>query len=425
MTFTGATFTQPQVLRPGAVLESIIRRRAVQTLFQPILHLPTETVVGFAALSRGPAGSKLENPEALLEAARDAGRLGELDWIFRVAAMEAASNSQLHPSLSWCINVEPAGLAMECPASLRDDYGRSRKRLRAILELTDRDQQGYARTLLSACEDARRDTWGVALDRVGTDERALALLPLLQPDVVKLDRSIIQAEPDANVARITAMVRAYAEKYEAVIIAEGIETPEHATRAEVYGAAYGQGYLFGAPGELPDIVPPPRHPIPLRQEPPPLRHGTPFDVVSVSHEPQVAEKRMLTHIVDHLENVAAHTGGCVMLVGLQHSNSLPPERQEHYRQLSQHNALTVVFADGAPLVESPRYQVMSPGAASPFNHEWQVVVLSADFAGAFLARDMGDRCAEPDRRYEFIYTHDRDTVVSAAKAFLGELPTAA
>ena len=425
MTYSGAMFTQPQGLRPGVVLDSIIRRRAVQTLFQPILHLPTESVVGFAALSRGPAGSKLEHPEALLAAARDAGRLGELDWIFRVAAMEAASSSQLHPSLSWCLNVEPAGLAMECPAGLREAYGRSRKRLRAILELTDRDQQGYARTLLSACEDARRDTWGVAVDRVGTDERALALLPLLQPDVVKLDRSIIQAEPDPNIARITAMVRAYAEKYEAVIIAEGIETPEQATRAEVYGAEYGQGYLFGAPAELPEIVTPPRHPIPLRQEPPPLRHGTPFDVVSVGREPQIAEKRMLTHIVDHLEDVAAHTGGCVMLVGLEHDHYLPPERQQHYCDLARRNALTVVFADGAPPVQSPRFQVMSPGAASPLNHEWQLIVVSASYAGAFLARDLGDRGPDDDRRYEFIYTHDRDTVVTAAKAFLGELPTAA
>ena len=68
---------------------------------------------------------------------------------------------------------------------------------------------------------------------------------------------------------------------------------------------------------------------------------------------------------------------------------------------------------------------MSPGGASPFNHEWQVIVLSADYAGAFLARDLGDRGLDADRRYEFIYTHDRDTVVTAAKAFLAELPTAA
>lgn len=424
MTFAGATFAHPQGLRPGAVLDSIIRRRAIQTLFQPILHLPTETVVGFAALSRGPAGSKLESPEALLAAARDAGRLGELDWIFRVAAMQAASAGELHPSLSWCINVEPAGLAMECPTYLRDEYGRSRKRLRAVLELTDRDQQGYARTLLSACEDARRDTWGVALDRVGTDERALALLPLLQPDVVKLDRSMIQHEPDREIAEVTAMVRSYAEKHNAVIIAEGIETPEHAARAEVYGAEYGQGYLFGAPAPLPEIVPPPRYPIPLRQEPPPLRRGTPFQVVSTAREPHVAEKRMLAHIVGHLEEQAARTGGCVMLAGFERGNHFPAEQQERYRELSRHNALTVVFADGAPTVDSPRYQVRSPGPSSPFNHEWQLIVLSAGFAGAFLARALGDRGPEDERRYEFIYTHDRDTVVTAAKAFLSDLPTA-
>jgi EAL domain-containing protein (putative c-di-GMP-specific phosphodiesterase class I) len=99
---------------------------------------------------------------------------------------------------------------------------------------------------------------------VGPDEEALDLLPVLRPDVVKLDLSLLHRDPDAEIARITARVRAYTEQDGAVIIAEGIESREHVERAVRYGAEYGQGYLFGAPGPLPASVPPPRHPIPFR-----------------------------------------------------------------------------------------------------------------------------------------------------------------
>lgn len=418
--------TPPAPRRPaasdGRLLAEVIRRRSVRTLFQPIIHLPTATVSGFAAVSRGPAGTPLESPEALLAAARDAGRLGELDWVFRVSAMEAASASRLHPSLSWCFNVEPEGLATPCPDHLVAAYGRSRANLRAVLEVVDRDQRGYARTLLAACEDARRTTWGVALDRVGTDDRALALLPLLKPDVVKLDRSLLQRPPNPDIARVTAVVNAYAERSNAVIIAEGIEEPEHAQRAAVYGAEFGQGYLFGAPGPLPAELPAPVQVIPLRQQTPPVAPGTPFEVVSGLRRSRAASRRLLTHIADHLAEQAAHLSGCVLLACFDRRSGFSADRQHGYRALAGQNALTVVIADAVQQAHSGRFQAVTPAEDDPLRREWHLIVLGADYAAALVARDAGDDGPEGERRYEYVYTHDRDVVVSAAKAFLATVP---
>lgn len=406
------------------LLADIIRHRTVRSLFQPIVHLPTASVSGFAAVSRGPAGTPLESPEALLAAARDADRLGELDWVFRVSAMEAASASRLHPSLSWCFNVEPAGLAIPCPDQLVAAYGRSRGSLRAVLEVVDRDQQGYARTLLAACEDARRTSWGVALDRVGTDDRALALLPLLTPDVVKLDRSLIQRPPDRETARVTAVVIAYAERANAVIIAEGIEEPEHAQRAAVYGAEFGQGYLFGAPGPLPTELPAPVQVIPLRQQPPPVAPGTPFEVVAGLRHARAASRGMLTHITDHLAEQAAHVPGSVLLACFDRRSRFSPTRQQAYAALAAQNALTVVVAEAAQPMQSARFQAVALDEEHPIGAEWHLIVLGADYAAALIARDAGDDAPEADRRYQYVYTHDRDVVVSAAKAFLAAVPAA-
>ncbi len=54
--------------------------------------------------------------------------------------------------------------------------------------------------------------WGVALDDVGADSMSLAFMPLLRPDVVKLDLRLVQERPGAAVAEIMNAVNAYAER---------------------------------------------------------------------------------------------------------------------------------------------------------------------------------------------------------------------
>jgi DICT domain-containing protein len=50
--------------------------------------------------------------------------------------------------------------------------------------------------------------------------------------------------------------------------------------------------------------------------------------------------------------------------------------------------------------------------------EWTVVVLSPHFAGALIARDMGDPRRDVDRRFEFVVTHDRHRVTAAARCLV-------
>ena len=67
--------------RRSIPVDRVINQRLVHTFFQPLVHLADSEVVGFEALSRGPEGTDLENPLALFEAAKEAGRLEELDWL--------------------------------------------------------------------------------------------------------------------------------------------------------------------------------------------------------------------------------------------------------------------------------------------------------------------------------------------------------
>ncbi len=270
---------------PGTVsIDQIIDCQLVRTLFQPVVHLDSGSVAGFEALTRGPVDTSLESPMALLAAANRVGRLGELDWLCRARAMEAAAAAALPDALSWLINVEPAGLTMDCPAYLVPAIEDARDGLRVIMEVVERDLRGNVLQLIQASDQARRDSWGVALDDVGADEGSLALLPFLRPDVVKLDMSLVRGMPTEQAAEITAGIRSYAERTGAVILAEGIETQANERLARVFGATYGQGYYYGRPATLPAMVPNPSHPIPLRQHLRPVDGRTPFEVLSRADE---------------------------------------------------------------------------------------------------------------------------------------------
>lgn len=251
---------------------------------------------------------------------------------------------------------------------------------------------------------------------------SLAALPLLQPDVVKLDMSLVHQVPDRSAAAVTAAVRSYAERSGAVILAEGVETAEHEKLARVLGASFVQGYRYGAPGTLPSSVPAPRQVIPLRQRPAQPLGNTPFDVASAAASVERGTKDLLLHMSTHLEaQCVSNPEPSVLLAGFQHARYFSDSKLRHYQELAKHNVLTVVIAEGVASHAEPRFQVAPLLRGSRMRQEWAVIVLGSHYAAAFLARDCGDTGPDGQRRLDFVYTHDRDLVVAAGRCFLQEL----
>ena len=58
-------------------LDRIVGTRAVRAVFQPLIDLDSGDVVAYEALARGPAGSALESPAALFQAAYGSGRVAD------------------------------------------------------------------------------------------------------------------------------------------------------------------------------------------------------------------------------------------------------------------------------------------------------------------------------------------------------------
>jgi EAL domain len=132
----------------------------------------------------------------------------------------------------------------------------------------------------------------VALDDVGAAPASLAVPPFVRPDLIKLDMRLLQGRTTAEAAHIVNTVRAQAERTDALVIAEGIETIRHAREAAAAGATIGQGFLFGHPAPLPSEMPPPTEAIPLRTVPA-ATSATPWEVVASAREARRTTKDVL------------------------------------------------------------------------------------------------------------------------------------
>jgi diguanylate cyclase (GGDEF)-like protein/PAS domain S-box-containing protein len=410
----------------GRELEQVLTTPgALCAVFQPIVELGSGEIVGYEALARGPEGSPLHRPDRLFAAAAAAGRTVEVDWACRLAAVGAALDAGLGRGASLFLNSEPAAIDAPCPPEGEALWARARAELSIVVEVTERAITHRPAELARVLSDRRAAGQLIALDDIGADVRSLALLPLVAPDVIKLDLSLVQDRPSTDQAAIVSAVAAEHERTGAQLLAEGIETDAHATIARTLGATLGQGWLYGRPAPLTPPLPVSR--VRARGAAPPEPEGdTPFAVVAaVRGEAGVGEatKRLLLPMSHHLEHRAQRIGeGAVILSAFQDARHFTPATARRYEALARRASLVAAFGVGLPAEPVHGVRGAELDAGDALAGEWSVVVLGPHFAGALVARDLGDAgVAERDRRFAFATVYDRALVIAAARTLLSRI----
>lgn len=227
---------------------------AFRSVYQPIVTFGTEgshpDVIGYEALLRadGPDGPVM--PDGMFAAAAAAGWLHVLDRVGRTTALRGAAGwlgeAQLFvnflPTTIYrpevCLRTtEQAALA----AGLRLDQ--------LVFEVTESEQITDIDHLAAVFAYYRERGCRVALDDLGAGYSSLNLLVRLQPDVVKLDKEIVQQLPGAVSAAVVAAVVDITHSYGGLVLAECVETAEQATAARELGVDLAQGWFFGRPEE--------------------------------------------------------------------------------------------------------------------------------------------------------------------------------
>ncbi|GIF99981.1 sensor domain-containing phosphodiesterase [Catellatospora citrea] len=398
----------------------ILAERAVTPVFQPIVSLDDGLTVGFEALVRGPEGSRFATPDALFAEAERRGAVVELDWICGSAACAAALDAGLDVPLF--LNVEPETFGTPPPPELADAFAQAAGRLDLVIEVTERVVRDPA-SLIRSVVGARRARSRIALDDVGVDPASLGMMALVRPDVIKLDRSLVQGRSaEWAQAFVVNAVLTEAGRTGAAVLAEGIETSEHLGTARGMGARLGQGWLFGRPGPLPATVVRSAFSLPRVAE---LPSGsvTPFGVVEDRVPIAEVTDQMLVPIGRLLEQMALRTDDATMFFATVPDRQIDGETRLTFNHIARRGV--TVTAYGPELVEpGTGIQAVSVPTGDPLTAERVVIVIGSYFAAALVARTHpaaeGAAAAEPT--YDIALTYDRLLVIEAARTLIDRIP---
>jgi EAL domain-containing protein (putative c-di-GMP-specific phosphodiesterase class I) len=404
----------------------IVDGRALTAVFQPVVELATGRPVGYEALVRGPRGSEFENPAVLFEQAYATGRAPELDWASRATAYRSAMEAGLPRNFTLFVNVEPASLGTQCPADLAETIAAGTRRLHVVLELTERYLVDDPAGVLEMVRDARLRGLGIAIDDVGAQPSSLAMMPLVRPDVIKLDLSLVQNAPTLVVARTVNGVLAEIERTGATVLAEGVESERHELTAMALGAMLAQGWRYGRPAPLPSSWPAAgEHPVAVQRSGSTPR--TPFEVVAGVRRPRQGTRKLLEWLSKHMEYRAADPAEPAVLVTcFDDPSRLTASVARRLSSIGTASVMVAAFGEGMPAEPVGGVRGQPLAADDPLANEWVVVVVGAHFGAALVARrsrspasiDVPESQRDAMATYDFAVTYERDLVIAAAHSLV-------
>ena len=240
-------------LRRRASLEQDLRTAIIsnelEPLYQPLMDLEREVIVGFECLARWhhPQRGVLP-PQEFIAIAEDSGLITAMaNEILRKACRHARD---WPGDLILAVNISPTQfhnphLADDILAILLEEAFPPH---RLEIELTEnallKDPDSAATTLNRLKEHGVH----VALDDFGTGYSSLSHLRDLPFDKIKIDKSFVsKLVEEADNASIVKAVIALGNSLGLPTLAEGIEDEEHLNALRKEGCTLGQGYLLGKP----------------------------------------------------------------------------------------------------------------------------------------------------------------------------------
>jgi diguanylate cyclase (GGDEF)-like protein/PAS domain S-box-containing protein len=234
-----------------------LEREEFFLVYQPIMALETQRLVGFEALIRWQHPERgLVSPGEFIPISEETGMILPLgEWVIGEACRQMREWQGRWPAL--------------CDSSLIMSLNLSGKQLmqenivgyveRALLqhqldphhlklEITESVVMENIEVAMRKLDQLRKLGVKLSIDDFGTGYSSLSYLHRLSTDTLKIDRSFVQqmAENNEN-AEIVRTIITLAKNLQMDVTAEGIETVEQLEMLRALGCECGQGYLFAKP----------------------------------------------------------------------------------------------------------------------------------------------------------------------------------
>ncbi len=211
--------------------------------FQPIVGWGGKRVFGYEALLRSDE-PLMKNPADMLDAAERLDRVHELGRAVRGLVAAAAPSAPEGAKL--LVNLHSTDLNDEELYS--PEAPLSKIASRVVLEVTERASLHAVRDLAGSVAKLKALGFQIAIDDLGTGYAGLASFTQLDPQIAKLDVSLVSGvETDPRRQSIIRSMARLCDELGMLIIAEGVETAQARDALAELGCDLLQGYLFAKP----------------------------------------------------------------------------------------------------------------------------------------------------------------------------------
>ena len=217
-----------------------VDEHAIKIVFQPIMDVWSDELLGYEALGRDPQG-KL----GILELFKRYQAIGQLNELKRVCFRYELKAAQEAGLKRLFVNVDFGVISQLDTVPKPDD-------MRVILEISEAEVLHDIENHLEVVTRWRERGYEFAIDDFGAGFISLPFIARLTPDYIKLDRmTVLHAVASIQfrgfLKKLIPALRMYATEG---IIAEGIETAEELNVVKDLGIFLVQGFLLGKPQEL-------------------------------------------------------------------------------------------------------------------------------------------------------------------------------
>lgn len=242
----------------GSSLLRILDSDALETWFQPVLDADGRDLFGFECLMRGrdPDGD-LVSPGSMIELARQAQLTFMLDRVSRETHIRNAARLNPPSDARFLINFlpnaiyEPKFCLQTTMAALETTPLEPGQIMFEVVETEAIADQDHLKAIL---EHYRHENVGVALDDLGSGFSGLEWLGELNPDLIKIERAIVNRAPESDMhAEIAQSLIELGQSRNIRVLAEGVETEAEHRMMRDLGVDLVQGFYFGRPTPTPDV----------------------------------------------------------------------------------------------------------------------------------------------------------------------------
>ena len=241
-----------ETLAIGKDLRKALDDKGLRVCYQPLVDLTHGSVIGFEALVRWshPVHGHV-SPARFVPVAEEFGLISELGrMVLSTATAQIQQwSSTFRIPLTAHVNVSGVDLADAGFVAMVEQVLRvsGLPTSQLVLEVTESAVEPQLETARARFEALHEIGVRVALDDFGTGRTALAYLQTLPVDILKVDRSYLDAVDEHRADDLLRGVISLGQALGMEVYGEGIEDEPQCLRLRRNGCDIGQGYLFARP----------------------------------------------------------------------------------------------------------------------------------------------------------------------------------